>query len=171
MVRCGGFRARPSARLIHFGAIADSYLHWRRRGGRQSAPPRAWVRRTFEKDGEPYASPKARATWGCYILDKYEIGLLDAATLAGVDDARTLLPRVIEGALRYLPDHPFDRVGVKQPAYDEPYVLPENLFNTYALTGDERYFDLAKLYLFDHGFSTRWQTVKMCFRGSMATAT
>src|SRR6516225_2760666 len=56
---------------------------------------------TFDKDGEPFASPKAPATWGCYILDKYEIGLLDAATLAGIEDARRLLPRVVEAALRY----------------------------------------------------------------------
>src|SRR5215469_2611843 len=36
---------------------------------------------TFYADGNPYASPKAIATWACYVLDKYEIGLLDAATL------------------------------------------------------------------------------------------
>jgi DUF1680 family protein len=106
----------------------------------------------FDKNGEPYASPKAPATWACYVLDKYEIGLLDAATLAGVDEARSLLPRVIQAALRYIPDRTFDRIGVKQPPYDEPYVLPENLFNTYALTRDQRYLDLAKLYLLDRGF-------------------
>src|SRR6476469_3787612 len=46
---------------------------------------------TFEKDGNPWASPKAIATWACYVLDKYEIGLLDAANLAGVDEAKALL--------------------------------------------------------------------------------
>jgi len=106
----------------------------------------------FEKDGEPYASPKAPATWACYVLDKYEIGLLDAAKFAGVSEARALLPRVMQAGLRYIPDHTFDRIGVKQPPYDEPYVLPENLFKTYALTGDTRYRDLAKLYLLDNGF-------------------
>jgi DUF1680 family protein len=106
----------------------------------------------FERDGTPYASPKAIATWACYVLDKYEIGLLDAATLAGVEEARALLPQVIQGALRYIPDHTFDRNGVRQPPYDEPYVLPENLFKTHALTGDKRYFDLAKLYLLDREF-------------------
>jgi DUF1680 family protein len=106
----------------------------------------------FEQDGEPYASPKAPATWACYVLDKYEIGLLDAATLAGAGEARALLPRVIQAARRSMPDHTFDRVGVKQPPYDEPYILPENLFKTYELTGDKRYLDLAKLYLLDEGF-------------------
>lgn len=106
----------------------------------------------FEQDGEPYASPKAPATWACYVLDKYEIGLLDAATLASIDEARTLLPRVIQAGLRHVPDHTFDRIGVKQPPYDEPYILPENLFQTHALTGDGRYLDMARLYLLDSFF-------------------
>ena len=108
---------------------------------------------TFEKDGNPYASPKAIATWACYVLDKYEIDLLDATNLAGVEEARSLLPRVIQGAVGFLPDHTFDRVGVRQPPYDEPYVLPENLFSTYALTRDKRYLDMAKLYLLDEFFN------------------
>jgi hypothetical protein len=54
----------------------------------------------FEKDGEPYASPKAPATWACYVLDKPEIGMLDAARLAGVKEARALLPRIIQSSLR-----------------------------------------------------------------------
>lgn len=107
---------------------------------------------TFERDGNPYASQKAIDTWACYVLDKYEIGLIDAARLAGVEEARTLLPRVIEGAQRYIPDHTFDRVGVRNPPYDEPYVLSENLFQTHELTGDRRFLDLAKLYLLDKDF-------------------
>src|SRR5262249_3148563 len=71
---------------------------------------------------------------------------------AGIDEARALLPRVIEGARPLIPDHTFDRKGVQNPPYDEPYVLPENLFNTYALTGERRFLDLAKLYLLDREF-------------------
>ncbi|HTS63145.1 MAG TPA: beta-L-arabinofuranosidase domain-containing protein [Candidatus Acidoferrales bacterium] len=107
---------------------------------------------TFEKDGNPYASPKASATWACYVLDKYQIGLLDAARLAGVDEARALLPRVIDAAIRFLPDHTFDRNGVQNPPYDEPYILPENLFQTYELTGERRFLEMAKLYLLDKEF-------------------
>ena len=106
----------------------------------------------FERDGNPYASPKTIATWACYVLDKYEVGLLDAATLAGVEQAKTLLPQVIQAAIPYIPDHTFDRVGVRNPPYDEPYILPENLFRTYELTGDQRHLDMAKLYLLDKEF-------------------
>lgn len=106
----------------------------------------------FERDGNPYASPKASDTWACYVLDKYEIGLLDAARLAGIEEAHALLPRVIQAAARYIPDHTFDRVGVHQPPYDEPYILPENLFETYALTGDNRYQEMARRYLLDADF-------------------
>jgi DUF1680 family protein len=106
----------------------------------------------FEKDGNPYASAKASDTWACYVLDKYEIGLIDAAALAGVDEARALLPRVIGGALRFIPDRTFDRIGVSQPPYDEPYILPENLFRSYELTGEKRFLEMAKRYLLDDGF-------------------
>ena len=108
----------------------------------------------FEKDGNPFASPKASTTWPCYVLDKCEIGLLDAANLAGIEQARSLLPRMIEGALRFIPDHTYDRGpdSPKQAPYDEPYILPENLFKTYQFTRDQRFLDLAKLYLLDHEF-------------------
>lgn len=107
---------------------------------------------TFERDGNPFASPKASDTWACYVLDKYEIGLLDAATLAGIGEARRLLPLVIQAAIPFLPDHVFDRAGVRNPPYDEPYILPENLFRTYALTEDKRHLDLAARYLLDGAF-------------------
>jgi len=106
----------------------------------------------FEKDGNPYAHQKTIDTWACYVLDKYEIGLLDAANLTGNQQAKSLLPRIVQAGTRYIPDHTFDRVGVRQPPYDEPYVLPENLFLTYALTGDRRHLEMAKLYLLDRDF-------------------
>lgn len=106
----------------------------------------------FDRDGNPFASPKASDTWACYVLDKYIAGLLDAAALAGIDDARTLLPRVIHAAIPFIPGRASDRIGVTKPPYDEPYILPENLFQTYTLTGDRRYLDMAQRYLLDDGF-------------------
>ena len=106
---------------------------------------------TFEKDHNPYASPNA-VTWACYILDKYEIGLLDAATLAGIEQARALLPRVIEAAVPMIPDHTFDRIGTQKPPYDEPYILSENLFKSYELTRDKRLLEMAKRYLLNEFF-------------------
>jgi DUF1680 family protein len=106
----------------------------------------------FERDGKVFASPKASDTWACYVLDKYIVGLLDAASLAGIDEARALLPRVVAAAKPLIPDHTFDRKGVTNPPYDEPYVLPENLFHSWILIGDRGFLDLAKLYLLDRDF-------------------
>jgi DUF1680 family protein len=104
---------------------------------------------TLGSDNHPFASPVASTTWPCYILDKHEIGLLDAFQLAGVEQAKELLPRVVRGALPYLPDHTYDRgpQSPKKAPYDETYILSENLFNVWEVTGDRFYFDLAKKYL------------------------
>src|SRR5689334_18278177 len=58
----------------------------------------------FDKDSNPFAHPKASDTWACYVLDKYTVGLLDAATLANIPEARELLPRVLEAGQRFIPD-------------------------------------------------------------------
>lgn len=102
----------------------------------------------------PFAAEKASTTWPCYVLDKYEIGLLDAASLMGNGEARRLLPRVIAGATPYIPDHTYDRGpdSPKQAPYDEPYILPENLFRVWELTGDRQYFEMAKKYLLNAEF-------------------
>lgn len=104
---------------------------------------------TLGPDGYPYASEKAAITWPCYVLDKYEIGMLDASRLAGVAQAKDLLPRIIRGAMKSIPDHTYDRGpdSPKQAPYDEPYILPENLFNSWELTGERQFYDMAKLYL------------------------
>jgi DUF1680 family protein len=106
---------------------------------------------TLGKDGYPYASEKAAVTWPCYVLDKYVVGMLDAHRLAGLGAGRELLPRIIHGAIGHIPDHTYDRTpdSPKQAPYDEPYILPENLFHTYELTGDAQWLSMARLYLLD----------------------
>ncbi len=109
---------------------------------------------TLGPGGYPFASKKAEITWPCYILDKYEIGMLDSYRLAGVSMSRDLLTRVIRGAIPHIPDHTYDRGpdSPKQAPYDEPYILPENLFNAYEATGEKQFLDMAKLYLLDDLF-------------------
>src|SRR5204862_693972 len=35
---------------------------------------------------------------------------------------------------------------------DEPYILPENLFHSYELTGDRQFLEMARLYLLDQEY-------------------
>ena len=85
-----------------------------------------------------FAGPNAENVWPCYILDKHLAGLMDAYQLSGVAQARDLVPRVFHGALPYIPERGRDRVGKKDPPYDETYVLPESLFLAYELTRRSR---------------------------------
>src|ERR1035441_8635666 len=87
--------------------------------------------------------------WICYTLDKHFAGLIDAATLSKVPNATDLLNRVLAGARPLLPAQGRDRIGKKDPPYDETYVMPENLFTAAALTGNSAFRDLAQRYLLD----------------------
>jgi hypothetical protein len=109
---------------------------------------------TLGPDGYPYASKKAAITWPCYILDKYEAGMIDAYRLAGVSEAKAVLVEAIRGAIPHIPDHTYDRGpnSPKQAPYDEPYILPENLFSTWQLTKDRKYLEMARLYLLNHEY-------------------
>src|SRR5580700_8764006 len=99
-----------------------------------------------------FAAPNAENVWPCYILDKHLAGLIDAYNLSGVGQARELLPRVFRGALPYIPERGHDRIGKKDPPYDETYVLPESLFLAHELTGDRAFYDRANAYLLDREF-------------------
>lgn len=90
--------------------------------------------------------------WTCYILDKHFIGLIDAATLSHDSSAIPLLNRVLAGAEPLLPAKVHDRIGKKDPPYDEPFVMPENLFAASQLTDNPRFRELAQRYLLDDAF-------------------
>jgi DUF1680 family protein len=107
---------------------------------------------TLGPDSRIYAGPNAEKVWPCYVLDKHLAGLIDAYRLAGVAQAAELLCRVFRGALPYLPEQGRDRVGKKDPPYDETYVLPENLFSAFEITGDRAMFRRAQAYLLDREF-------------------
>ncbi len=97
----------------------------------------------------PYAGSGAQQLWPAYVLDKHIVGLLDAGTLSTVERARSLIAEVVRGALPFISPVSRDRVGVKNPPYDETYILPENLFAAARLTGDSRFRQLAVKYLLD----------------------
>ena len=97
----------------------------------------------------PYAGPKAQEQWAAYVMDKYVVGLVDAYRLCGVEQARTLLPMIIDKCLPYISPVSRDRVGKVNPPYDETYVLPENLFHVADITGDDKYRAMALHYMLD----------------------
>ena len=107
---------------------------------------------TLGPHDQPFAAPNAEKVWPCYVLDKHLAGLMDAYNLSGVRQARDLIPRVFHGALPYIPAHGHDRVGKKDPPYDEPYILPESLFLAYEMTADRALYDRSIAYLLDRDY-------------------
>lgn len=107
---------------------------------------------TMGAHDQVFAAPNAEKVWPCYILDKHFTGLLDAYQLSGVAAGRELLPRVLRGALPFIPEHGHDRVGKKDPPYDEPYIMPENLFAAWQVTGDRAFYNRATAYLLDREY-------------------
>ena len=95
----------------------------------------------------PYAGEGAWKVWPAYVLDKHMIGLIDAYRLSGMRQALPLIPRVIHGALPFISPVSRDRIGVKNPPYDETYIVSENLFTAAHLTGERSVRDLAVKYL------------------------
>ena len=108
---------------------------------------------TIDSDGYSYPSLKASTAFPAYTLDKNVVGLLDAYQFAGVAPALDTAQRIIKGGLRYLPPRAIERAEApRQTPYDESYTLPENLFYTYELTGDEFFRGLGKQYLMDRTY-------------------
>jgi hypothetical protein len=107
---------------------------------------------TLGSNNRIYAGPNAEEVWPCYVLDKHLAGLMDAYTLSGAAQARELVPRVFHGALPYIPEQGRDRVGKKDPPYDETYVLPESLFLAHEMTGERALYDRAIAYMLDREF-------------------
>ena len=90
---------------------------------------------TLGLDGFFYASSKVFREWPCYLYDKNCIGMRDAYTLTGNQEALTVLKQMTDWAVKNLPRRS-----------DEWYTLPENLYNCYALTKDACYLEMARQY-------------------------
>jgi DUF1680 family protein len=103
---------------------------------------------TLGQDNQSILRPKTNL-WTCYTLDKHLVGLIDAFSLADLPEARQVLNRVLAGAEPLLPPQGRDRIGKKDPPYDETYVMPENLFLAAEVTGNPKFRELAKRYLLD----------------------
>jgi hypothetical protein len=106
---------------------------------------------TLGADDQSIIRPQTNL-WICYTLDKHFGGLIDAYRLVHVDEARDLLPRVLAGSRSLMPEHGHDRIGKKDPPYDETYVMPENLFAAYELTRRHEFQELALNYMLDRDF-------------------
>ena len=90
---------------------------------------------TLAQDGYFYSSEKVFKEWPNYLYDKNCIGMRDAYTLTGCEEALVVLKKMTDWAVKNLPRR-----------RDEWYTLPENLYNCYALTKDPRYLQMAKEY-------------------------
>ncbi len=90
---------------------------------------------TLGPDGYFYSSRKVAREWPCYLYDKNCIGMRDAYTLTGNREALVVLKKMTDWAEKNLPRRS-----------DEWYTLPENLYNCYALTHEERYLRMARAY-------------------------
>ncbi len=107
--------------------------------------------RTLGPDNQSILRPQTNL-WICYTLDKHFAGLIDAATLSNMPGAKDILDRVFAGAAALLPAQGRDRIGKKDPPYDETFVMPENLFRAAEITGNPKFRELAERYLLDKEF-------------------
>src|SRR6202142_2215897 len=90
---------------------------------------------TLGADNQSILRPQTNL-WICYTLDKHFAGLIDAATLSNVADAKNILNRVLAGSQPLFPAQGRDRIGKKDPPYDETFVMPENLFTAAEIAGN-----------------------------------
>jgi uncharacterized protein len=89
-----------------------------------------------------------------YIYDKLSIGLTDAHVFAGHPTALDVLERATDAVLPYLPPKAIPHKDPPLPGGtdDESYTMPENFFLAWQRTGDQRYYELAKRFLYDDYF-------------------
>ncbi len=122
---------------------------------------------TLGPDNQSILRPKTNL-WICYTLDKHFVGLIDSLTLSNFPESKELLNRVLAGSASLLPVKGHDRIGKKDPPYDETFVMPENLFTAYKLTGNTAFNDLALKYMLDRELFDRLANGEDPFPGQHA---
>jgi uncharacterized protein len=111
---------------------------------------------TLNPDGKFYENYRFPG----YTYDKLSIGLTDAHLFANHTTALAVLEQATDAVLPYLPPKAMPHqetplVGDEdytRHVWDETYTMPENFFLAWQRTGDRRYYDLAKRFLFDEYF-------------------
>jgi DUF1680 family protein len=90
-----------------------------------------------------------------YTFDKTCCGLIDAHEFAADPIALQVLKRATDAVLPHLPEKALSRAEQEaRPhkdisyTWDETYTLPENFFLAYQRSGDKRYFDLGKRFIY-----------------------
>ncbi len=106
---------------------------------------------TVEPTGKFYVDYRLPA----YTFDKTCCGLIDAHEFASDPHALEVLKLSTDAALPYLPEKALSRAEQearphKTIAYtwDESYTLPENFFLAYRRSGDKRYLELARRFIY-----------------------
>ena len=93
---------------------------------------------TISEDGSHYYSTKPEPSH--YVYEKFVGGLVDMYEYAGSENALVYLGRITDWAEREL-----DRSN-PYALPTEWYTLSENLYRAYELSGDQRYYDFAKVW-------------------------
>src|SRR5579871_5886277 len=111
---------------------------------------------TIHPEGRFYLNNRFPA----YIYDKLVCGLIDAHMFANDPQAIPVLNRATDAVAKHLPpkamphwEKPVDHgEDFTEHAWDESYTMPENQFLAYQRTGDPRYLELAKRFLFNEEY-------------------
>jgi DUF1680 family protein len=144
----------------HFGQYLSALARFA--GTTGDEPTRAKVKRLvrgFAETMDPTGKFFLDHRYPGYTYDKIVLGLLDAHTCAGDENAIPVLyqttkavrPHMAEKALT--PEEMQARPHKDETyTWDETYTFAENLFLAYDHTGDRMFFDMAKPYLLERGF-------------------
>lgn len=111
---------------------------------------------TLEPEGRFYQHYRFPA----YTYDKLVLGLCEAHAYANHPTALSVLAQTTDIVMPYLPPKamPHQETPViagedfTRHVSDESYTMPENLFLAWKRTGTQRYYDLAKRFIFDDYF-------------------